>query len=82
MGVVPGKTAVEMAMQAAQDGTEYERLMALDYVRLHGKEDAIVLLYHTLYGAEAELRETAFDAIWHLAATGVNLPSPIQFGLG
>jgi HEAT repeat protein len=81
-GVSPGKQAVEVLTKALKDGDEYERMAALDYVRLNGNEDHIVQIYHILYGSQGELRETAFNTLWHLAATGITLPSPTQFGLG
>jgi HEAT repeat protein len=81
-GVSPGKQAVDVLINALKDGDEYERMAALDYVRLYGTEDYIVQVYHILYGSQGELRETAFNTLWHLAATGITLPSPTQFGLG
>jgi HEAT repeat protein len=81
-GVSPGKQAVDILTKALKDGDEYERMAALDYVRLFGNEDNIIQVYHILYGSQGELRETAFNTLWHLAATGITLPSPTQFGLG
>ena len=81
-GVSPGKQAVDVLIKALKDGDEYERMAALDYVRLYGTEDYTIQIYHILYGSQGELRETAFNALWHLAATGITLPSPTQYGLG
>jgi HEAT repeat protein len=81
-GVSPGKQAVDVLTKALKDGDEYERMAALDYVRLYGTEDHIIQVYHILYGSQGELREIAFNTLWHLAATGITLPSPTQFGLG
>jgi len=82
VGVSPGKPAVEVLTKALKDGDEYEKMAALDFVRLYGTEDYIVQIYHILYGSQGELREIAFNALWHLAATGITLTSPAQYGLG
>jgi HEAT repeat protein len=82
IGVSPGKQAVDVLIRALKDGEEGERIAALDYVRLYGTDDYIIQVYHLLYGSQDELREAAFNALWHLAATGITLPSPTQFGLG
>jgi HEAT repeat protein len=81
-GVSQGKQAVDVLTKALKDGNEFERMAALDYVRLYGNEDHIIQIYHILYGSQGELREVAFNTLWHLAATGITLPSPTQFGLG
>jgi HEAT repeat protein len=82
MGVSPGKPAMDLLVQAAKDGEPQERQLALQYLRLTGDENTIVQLYNTLYGTQGSTREAAYDALWHMAAAGVNLPPPTQFGLG
>jgi hypothetical protein len=82
VGVSPGKQSVDVLIKALKDGDEFEKMAALDYVRLFGTEDYIIQVYHILYGSQGELREIAFNALWHLAAMGLTLPSPTQFGLG
>jgi HEAT repeat protein len=82
MGVTPGKPAVELLVKALKDGDEDQKIAALAYLRLRGAEDSIIQLYNTFYASEGALHEAAFDALWHIAATGIDLPSPTQFGLG
>jgi HEAT repeat protein len=82
IGVSPGKQAVDVLVRALKDGDEIERMAALDYVRLFGNDDYVIQVYHLLYGSQGELREAAFNTLWHLAATGITLPSPTQYGLG
>lgn len=82
IGVSSGKQASEVLLKALTDGEEGERMAALDYVKLYGTDNDILQVYHILYGSQGELREAAFNTIWHLAATGVPLPSPTQFGFG
>lgn len=82
MGVMPGKPAQELLLRALKEGDETQQLASLAYLRLSGDESAIIQLYHTYYGGSGEVRETAFDTLWHMAAAGINMPPPNQFGLG
>ena len=82
IGVSPGKQAAEVLTKALTDGEEGERLAALDYVKLYGTESYILQIYQELYGSHGPLREAALNTLWHLAATGMTIPSPTQFGLG
>ena len=82
MGVIPGKPAMELLIQALKDGSEVQRLAALEYLRLKGGEDTVLHIYHALYGNLGALREMAYNTLWHIGSTGANLPPPIQFGLG
>lgn len=82
VGVMPGKPALELLIKAIKEGDEAHKLAGLEYLRLHGGEEAIVQLYNTFYGGEGIVREAAFNTLWHMAAAGVSLPPPTQFGLG
>jgi HEAT repeat protein len=82
MGVSPGKPAYELLLKALKEGDENQKMQALNYLRLHGNQDAIVLLYNLFYGSEGELHEAVYNTLWHIAASGVTLPPPTQFGLG
>jgi hypothetical protein len=82
MGVSPGKPALELLIKALKDGEMSQKLHAIEYLRLRGDQNTIVQLYHLLYGSDGELQEAVYNALWHIAASGVSLPPPIQFGLG
>jgi HEAT repeat protein len=82
LGISPGKPARDMLLQVLREGEESEKLAALDYFRLHGDAGVFPAIYHLLYGSNFELREAAYNTLWHLAATGAEIPPPIQFGLG
>lgn len=81
-GVSPGSQAIEFVTNALKDGNDDERLAALDYVRLYGNDNFVLQVYHLRYGSKDVLREAAFNTLWHLAAAGISLPSPNQYGLG
>jgi HEAT repeat protein len=81
MGVAPGKPAYDLLYQALREGDEDQRLAALYYLSHRGNEGAIMPLYHTYFSSTGDIRETAFEALWNLAASGVDLPPPVQYGL-
>lgn len=81
-GVPAGEGAKNLLYSALKEGDDEQRLAALQYLRLETDEAAIPLLYALLMQEEGEVRETAFDVLWHAEAAGQKLPSPIQYGFG
>jgi HEAT repeat protein len=77
IGVAPGKPAIDLLIQALREGNEEERLAALDALKRRGVPSAIPTIYDTLYGNKGELREMAYDTLWHISATGLELPPPV-----
>jgi HEAT repeat protein len=84
MGIAPGKPAEDMLARALKEGNEDQRLAAMDvYRNVPSIAFSVVSdLYHVLYGSDEEMREAAFNTLWHLDAAGIDLPPPTQFGLG
>ncbi len=82
MGVSLGKSVQNILRQALINGDEEEKETILKYLTIIPDVGVVPQLYQLLYGSEGKLKEAAFNALWHLAATGVELPSPTQFGLG
>jgi HEAT repeat protein len=71
IGVSPGKPAYELVLRALKQGNLEQRLAALDYLRVFGDEIAareIDVLSREEYG---ELREAAYNTLWHLSAAGM-----------
>jgi HEAT repeat protein len=71
LGVSPGKPAEDMLRRALREGTEEQKLAALDYLRLYGGEDDIPLILRIQHNSPGDLREAAFNALWHLGAAGI-----------
>jgi hypothetical protein len=46
------------------------------------KEGVFGALYQAMYAGEPELREAVFQTISEMAARGVEVPDPVQFGVG
>ena len=81
IGVVPGKPAVDLVLKALQEGSEEQQLAALHYLSLHGDVSAILPVYQLYFTSQNEVNNAALNTLWHLAAAGIELPSPVQFGL-
>lgn len=81
-GIPRGSPATDILLNAFKTGSTEEQLAALPYLKRMGDEGIIGALYNALYGDDIEVREAAFHAVEEIAANGVKLPHPNQFGLG
>ena len=82
LGISEGEPAQEMLVRVLREGSPDQIFAALDQYRLRGEAQIFPVIYHLLYGSDAETAEAAFDTLWQMAATGQKIPAPIQFGLG
>lgn len=82
LGIAPGKPALEMLNKALREGKPVEQLAALDQIRWRSEVEVFPELYHLLFGSDSELREAAYNTLWHLDISSTELPPPRQFGLG
>ncbi len=81
MGVAPGKPAWDLLFKALQQGNLDQRLAALEVLKRHGKENAILPLYDLYFAGDGDVREAAYQTLWHLSAAGLPLPEPKNFGV-
>jgi len=81
-GIPKGSAGTEVLLNAFKTGSTEERLAALPYLKRIGDEGIIGAFYNAMYGDDIEVREAAFHAVEEIAANGVKLPHPNQFGLG
>ena len=82
MGIPRGGPATDDLLSAFKHGDTEERLAALPYLKRAADEGIIGALYHGIYGEDPEVREASFYALQEIAANGVPIPHPHQFGLG
>jgi HEAT repeat protein len=82
MGVPRGGPATDILLSAYKVGDTEERLAALPYLKRVADEGIIGALYNGIYGDDPEVREASFYALEEIAANGINVPHPNQFGLG
>jgi HEAT repeat protein len=82
MGVVSGKPALDLLLLALKEGSEEQKIAALEYLALHGNPAAVPPLYNLFYSDQGTLRESAYQTLWHFQISDIPLPPPAQFGLG
>jgi len=82
VGVSPGEPARKMLIQALEQGNSEEQLAALYQIQRRGMVGVFPAIFNPLFSDDLELRESAFNTLWHLAACGEKIPSPMQYGLG
>jgi len=82
MGIPHGGPATDVLISAYKQGDTEQRLAALPYLKRIADEGIIGALYNGMYGEDPEVREASFYAIEEIAANGVRVPHPNQFGLG
>ncbi len=81
-GISPDKPPTELLLMALKSEEPEERLASLDYLRMMPLEGVFGALYQAMYSGEPELREAVFRAISEMASRGVDVPDPVQFGVG
>ncbi len=82
LGVSPDKPPIDLLLLALKSGTEEERLASLAYLRIMPVEGVFGALFQAMYGGEPSLREAVFQTLSEMAARGVEVPDPVQFGVG
>jgi len=81
VGISPGSPATEVLLAALNSDREEVRMASLPYLKRMPTEGVITNLYHAMYRDDPELREAVFLVLCELAASGIKLPDPQQFGL-
>jgi HEAT repeat protein len=82
LGISPDKPPTDVLLLALKSGDEDERLASLAYLRMMPMEGVFGALFQAMYGGEPILREAVFQTFAELAARGVDVPDPVQFGVG
>jgi NACHT domain/HEAT repeats len=82
MGILPDKPPTDVLLLALKSGEEDERLASLSYLRLLPNEGVFGALYQAMYGGNPTLRESVYQTLSEMAARGVTLPDPVQYGVG
>ena len=73
VGVPPDTVPVEMLYSVLENGTEDERICALDYLRLLPNDEVIQKVYALAAGEKGAMKDSALLALWYLRACGVRL---------
>jgi hypothetical protein len=78
MGVAPGKPAVDLVLLALKEGNEEQKLAAIYVLGRLGDNSTLVPLFQTFFSSDGEIQNTALHGLWLIAATGIEVPSPVQ----
>lgn len=81
MGIPAGSPATEILLLALKGEDTTKSLAALAYLVRTPNDRVITTLYHAMYSKNIEMREAIFLALVEIAASGIKLPEPRQFGL-
>ncbi|MBK9927226.1 MAG: HEAT repeat domain-containing protein [Anaerolineales bacterium] len=82
VGIPRGGPATEVLVAAFKHGSVEQRLAAINYLKRNANEGIVGALYNGVYGEDPEISEASFLAVQEIAANGMNIPHPNQFGLG
>jgi hypothetical protein len=82
LGISPDTPPTDLLLNALKTGTEEERLAALTYLRMMPNEGVFGALFQSMYSGDPVLREATFLTLWEMSARGVEVPDPVQFGVG
>jgi HEAT repeat protein len=72
MGVAPGRAAVDLLLLAMKEGSEEQRLAALDTAGRIAEAQAVPFIKQIYECEKGELREAAYSALWRMAAAGID----------
>jgi HEAT repeat protein len=73
LAVAPGRAALEMVRRALNKGSQEEQISALEAIVWAGGEELSLEIFQALGSKEAHLRDAAFEALWQLHASGVDV---------
>lgn len=82
MGVTPDRPPTDLLLLALKSGTPDERIASTYYLRIMPVEGVFGAMFQAMYKGDPELREAVFQALSEMAARGVQVPDPFQFGVG
>jgi HEAT repeats/NACHT domain len=82
MGVSPDIPPTDLLLMALKSDNPEEQIASLAYLRMVPEEGVFGALYHAMYGGEPDLREAIYQTLSEMAARGVDIPDPVQFGVG
>lgn len=74
IGISPGKSALDLLHLALMEGTDEQRLGALHQLQHKGDKNSVNYILKTLNEKQGELREVAFQVLWHLVRSGIVIP--------
>lgn len=74
VGISSRKNAFEILQSAAENANKATRLAALWILGIVGEAEFIDNIYDIYRSESGEVKETAFNALWHLSSAGMDVP--------
>ena len=81
VGIPPGSPGTEILLAALKSQKTEARLASIPYLMKTPTEGVVMQLYQVMYSDEPDLREAIYIALMEIAASGIKLPHPTQFGI-
>jgi HEAT repeat protein len=81
-GISPEKPPTDLLLMALKSDNLEEQLASLEYLKMLPMEGVFGSLFQAMYAGDVELRESVFRTLSEMAARGVDVPDPVQFGVG
>jgi len=72
--VAPGKPGEQLVAKALNNGSQDEKLYALDYFRTKCDQNTKDLIYSAYSNNTGDLRDSAYYILWLMTLAGINLP--------
>jgi energy-coupling factor transporter ATP-binding protein EcfA2 len=79
-GVAPGRAALELLRLAFSKGTHEEKLAALEAITIAATDELGLEMRQAIQSQETYLRDAAFEALWRLKSSGVEVESFLEPG--
>ncbi len=80
LAIAPGKAALELLRQALNKGKDEEKIAALEAIGNNAAEEMSLELQQALKSDQDYLRDSAFEALWRINASGLHEIAYAQSG--
>jgi HEAT repeat protein len=79
--VAPGKPAEDLVLKALLDGTQDEKLYALDYLCTICDPQTVERIYTVYSNNTGEVKDAAYYILWLMMIAGIRLPISIKYNV-
>jgi HEAT repeat protein len=81
LAIAPGKAAFELLRQALNKGKDEEKIAALEAIGNNAADEMSLELQQALKSDQQHLRDSAFEALWRINASGLHEVAYAQSGV-
>lgn len=82
LGISPTASPLSLLLLVLEDGTDEEKMGAMDYLSGYTDEGVIRKLFDPIYGQQIHLSEYALLSLWKINLSGASIPSILKYGFG